>query len=76
MLMPPICALFLPKTFQVNPPMPIYMKLYFFHILNPDAVKSGKQIPKLEERGPFTFVEYREKIKLSKPTDYGEEHIQ
>jgi hypothetical protein len=52
--------------------MPIYIKLYFFHILNPDEVKSGKELPKLEERGPFTFLEYREKFYIRRR---GKDHI-
>jgi hypothetical protein len=63
------------KTFQLMPPTPVYIKLFFFHCLNPEGVKSGAEIPHLEERGPYTYIEYRRKIKISKIDEFGQNHV-
>jgi len=35
---------------------PLTTKFYLFHVLNPDQVSQGEK-PKLQERGPYTFLE-------------------
>ncbi|XP_078257889.1 lysosome membrane protein 2-like [Rhinoraja longicauda] len=43
-----------------NPPPPVYMQFYFFNVTNPDEVLKGQK-PFLEERGPYTYREYKPK---------------
>ncbi|XP_007895114.2 lysosome membrane protein 2c [Callorhinchus milii] len=43
-----------------NPPPPVYMQFYFFNVSNPAEVLAGGK-PFLEERGPYTYREYRQK---------------
>jgi len=38
----------------------VYTKFYFFNVVNPEEVGNGA-IPQVEELGPFTYNEYREK---------------
>jgi len=44
----------------LSPPVPVFTKFYFFNVLNPDDVENG-ETPQVEELGPFTYNEYREK---------------
>jgi len=44
----------------LSPPVPVFTKFYFFNVLNPDEVENG-ETPQVEELGPFTYNEYREK---------------
>ncbi|XP_078277952.1 scavenger receptor class B member 1-like [Rhinoraja longicauda] len=41
-------------------PIPFYMSVYFFHIVNPDAIIRGEK-PVVEQRGPYVYREYRPK---------------
>jgi hypothetical protein len=60
--------------FQVVVPVPVYMKVYFFHVNNPDEVVDGAR-PVLDERGPYSWKEYREKIDISEAQQYDKGHI-
>lgn len=37
-----------------NPPFPTKLKVYFFHVLNPEEVQSGAN-PVVQERGPYIY---------------------
>ncbi|XP_064415859.1 lysosome membrane protein 2c isoform X3 [Latimeria chalumnae] len=43
-----------------DPPSPIYMQFYFFNLTNPKEVLAG-ETPFVEEKGPYTYREYRSK---------------
>ena len=36
-------------------PIPIYIKFYFFNMLNAEAFQDQGDKPVVEERGPYTF---------------------
>ena len=42
----------------LQPPNEIYIKYYFFHVNNPDDIKSGGK-PNLTEVGPYIYKETR-----------------
>lgn len=46
-------------------PVPIYVKYYFFNVTNPNEVLEQKEKPRLEELGPYTFRETREKVNIT-----------
>lgn len=46
-------------------PIPIYVKFYFFNVTNPSAIVAGTSEPILQELGPYTFLEVREKINVT-----------
>lgn len=48
---------------QLVPPVPVYMKFVFFVVENPDEILIGGK-PKVSERGPYAYREYREKHNL------------
>ncbi|XP_074595030.1 protein croquemort-like [Brevipalpus obovatus] len=46
-------------------PVPIYMKIYVFNITNAHEVATNKSEVKLQELGPYVFIEEREKINIT-----------
>ncbi|KAL1443050.1 hypothetical protein MTO96_000939 [Rhipicephalus appendiculatus] len=46
-------------------PIPIYLKYYFFNMTNPDEIIAGTEKPRLQEVGPYTFLETREKVNIT-----------
>ena len=38
-----------------NPPIEPHLKVFFFNITNAEAVFNGKEKPKLQEIGPYTY---------------------
>lgn len=48
---------------QVSPPVPVYMKFYFFSVTNPEEVSKGSK-PILKELGPYAYKENRRKENL------------
>ncbi|XP_064482295.1 scavenger receptor class B member 1-like isoform X2 [Ornithodoros turicata] len=46
-------------------PIPIYVSYYLFNVTNPEGILQGTEKPRLEEIGPFTFRETREKVNVS-----------
>ena len=51
------------SSFQVVPPVPVYMKFYFFAVDNPDEVSAGER-PNVTEVGPYVYRETRRKEDL------------
>ena len=62
------------EIFQVTPPVPIYMKFYFFVVANPREVESGMERPRLVEKGPYSYYQYRQKVNISSQWE-GEDFI-
>ncbi|XP_064163990.1 scavenger receptor class B member 1 isoform X1 [Anguilla rostrata] len=64
------------KNVEINPnnglsytmwkdiPVPFFMSVYFFNVLNPSEVLAGEK-PMLEERGPYVYKEYRQKDNIT-----------
>ncbi|XP_055930524.1 protein croquemort-like isoform X2 [Argiope bruennichi] len=46
-------------------PVPIYIHFYFFNITNPEEIWALTNKPVLEELGPYTFRESREKVNIT-----------
>lgn len=46
-----------------NPPLPVYTQFYFFNVTNPEEILRG-EIPRLEEVGPYTYRELRNKADI------------
>ncbi|KAG8515000.1 Scavenger receptor class B member 1 [Galemys pyrenaicus] len=45
-------------------PVPFYLSVYFFNVLNPsDVLEGGK--PQVQERGPYVYREFRHKINIT-----------
>lgn len=60
---------------QEVPPVPVYMKFNFFHVLNAFDVMADPTIkPKFEVRGPYAYRETRIKENISNETE-SEEYI-
>lgn len=53
------------KTFDSwkKPPLPVYSQFYFFNVTNPEEILRG-EIPRLEEVGPYTYREIRDKAEI------------
>ncbi|XP_036383261.1 scavenger receptor class B member 1-like [Megalops cyprinoides] len=45
-------------------PMPIFMSVYFFNVLNPNEVLQGEK-PMVEQRGPYVYREYCKKENIT-----------
>ncbi|XP_076360019.1 protein croquemort-like [Tachypleus tridentatus] len=48
-----------------EPPIPIYIRFYFFHLVNPEGVWSLTEKPNFKEMGPYTFREHRVKVNIT-----------
>ncbi|XP_022240630.1 protein croquemort-like [Limulus polyphemus] len=48
-----------------EPPIPIYIRFYFFNLVNPEGVWSLTEKPNFKEMGPYTFREHRVKVNLT-----------
>uniref|UniRef100_T1IJJ6 Scavenger receptor class B member 1 n=1 Tax=Strigamia maritima TaxID=126957 RepID=T1IJJ6_STRMM len=48
----------------VEHPVPIYMKFYLFNVTNPQDILINSSKPTLQEMGPYTFREYRQKVDI------------
>uniref|UniRef100_K9J176 Putative plasma membrane glycoprotein cd36 n=1 Tax=Desmodus rotundus TaxID=9430 RepID=K9J176_DESRO len=46
-----------------KPPLPVYSQFYFFNVTNPEEILRG-EIPRLEEVGPYTYREIRDKADI------------
>ncbi|ELK37104.1 Lysosome membrane protein 2 [Myotis davidii] len=46
-----------------QPPVPVYIQFYFFNVTNPEEILGG-EIPRLEEVGPYTYREIRNKADI------------
>ncbi|XP_004709675.1 scavenger receptor class B member 1 isoform X1 [Echinops telfairi] len=45
-------------------PVPFYMSVYFFHVVNPSEVLKGEK-PQVWERGPYVYREFRYKTNIT-----------
>ncbi|XP_049324456.1 scavenger receptor class B member 1 isoform X1 [Astyanax mexicanus] len=64
------------KNIEINPkndlsytmwkdiPVPFFMSIYFFNVLNPDEILEGEK-PMLEQRGPYVYSEKRWKDNIT-----------
>lgn len=41
-------------TMWKDVPVPFFMSVYFFHVLNPTEILNGEK-PMVEERGPYVY---------------------
>jgi lysosome membrane protein 2 len=57
-----------------EPEAPIYLSHYFFNITNPDEVIYNNSKPCLQEIGPFTYREYRNKTDIDFTEDSDKIH--
>lgn len=47
---------------QLPPELPMYMKVYFFNLTNPEAVQFENKPPRFEEVGPYVYQEFHLKV--------------
>ncbi|XP_006865422.1 PREDICTED: scavenger receptor class B member 1 [Chrysochloris asiatica] len=63
------------KNVRINPnslsfnmwkeiPVPFYLSVYFFHVVNPDEILKGEK-PEVQERGPYVYREFRHKTNIT-----------
>ncbi|XP_077895489.1 scavenger receptor class B member 1 isoform X2 [Ictidomys tridecemlineatus] len=45
-------------------PVPFYLSIYFFEVLNPEEILKGEK-PEVQERGPYVYREFRHKINIT-----------
>ena len=45
------------------------MKVYFFVITNARQVQAGVEQPRLIERGPYSYVQHRKKVNITREGD-------
>nr|XP_020757015.1 scavenger receptor class B member 1 [Odocoileus virginianus texanus] len=45
-------------------PVPFYLSVYFFNILNPEEIIQGQK-PQVQERGPYVYREFRHKTNIT-----------
>ncbi|KAK7802338.1 hypothetical protein U0070_025290 [Myodes glareolus] len=45
-------------------PVPFYLSVYFFEVVNPDEILKGEK-PVVRERGPYVYREYRHKANIT-----------
>ncbi|XP_046301955.1 scavenger receptor class B member 1 isoform X1 [Marmota monax] len=45
-------------------PVPFYLSVYFFEVLNPEEILKGRK-PEVQERGPYVYREFRHKINIT-----------
>ena len=38
-----------------NPTPPLWKSFYFFNLTNPKEFEEGSEVPKLEEKGPYSY---------------------
>lgn len=58
-------------TFEafVTPPIPIYMQFWLFNVTNPEEIRFNGAKPVLQEVGPYTYEEVREKYAFNWTAD-------
>uniref|UniRef100_A0A2K5R784 Scavenger receptor class B member 1 n=2 Tax=Cebus imitator TaxID=2715852 RepID=A0A2K5R784_CEBIM len=45
-------------------PIPFYLSVYFFNVMNPSEVLNGEK-PQVQERGPYVYREFRHKTNIT-----------
>ncbi|KAM4858870.1 scavenger receptor class B member 1 isoform X4 [Urocitellus parryii] len=45
-------------------PVPFYLSVYFFEVLNPEEILKGAK-PEVQERGPYVYREFRHKVNIT-----------
>jgi len=48
----------------IEPPVPMFMRVYLFHVTNSDDVVLNRAKPILIEMGPYTFTERHERVNI------------
>lgn len=61
------------ETFDafITPPIPIYMQFWLFNVTNPHDIRYDGAKPVLQEIGPFTYEEVREKYSFQWDSENG-----